>query len=207
MQSPPSVISFVSRTEALPGGTVTARFLNSEMWRKPAGPKSQLLCPCPKPGLQGLEGPALKPPRSALDQQISPSPPRLPNQAFHESSGTSRRAHNGVASWCGSRPPSARIGLLGSHEERELVVGSWPLRLWQEVRDAHTGHALGGCLGTGAHYKLLWPSLSSSGLGDDVQSGTINPWPIVLCGSGPRRYDSAYTLKKFNVETPGRLSQ
>lgn len=46
---------------------------------------------------------------------------------------------------------------------------------------------------------LLRLILNFSGLGDAVQNSTIGPWPILLCGSGPRRYDSAYTFKKLNV--------
>ncbi|CAD7676110.1 unnamed protein product [Nyctereutes procyonoides] len=39
---------------------------------------------------------------------------------------TSRRSHKGVASWCGSQPPSARTGPLRLHIERELACSSWP---------------------------------------------------------------------------------
>lgn len=52
--------------------------------------------------------------------------PGLPDQALRASSRTSRRSHKGVASWCGSQPPSARTGPLRLHIERELACSSWP---------------------------------------------------------------------------------
>eukprot|EP00071_Canis_lupus_P005064 XP_005618784.1 uncharacterized protein LOC102156706 [Canis lupus familiaris] len=93
---------------------------------------------------------------------------------------TSRRSHKGVASWCGSQPPSARTGPLRPHIERELAGSSRPhdcrgrsamatlVHAWLEMQPPHPGRTAGGRRGVavaGAGVRPQAPPPGPAGFG------------------------------------------